>query len=79
MSIYKFLKLGRFTEHTISFAKKMKLLYVIYLILSCDMRKGNFYPNLVKNIVLLKSIHEGINTNSRNSVRLLTTTSYLKK
>ena len=43
------------------------------------MRKGHFYPNLVKNIVLLKSIHEGIITNSGNSVRLLTTTSYLKK
>ena len=57
----------------------MKLVYVIYLILSCDTRKGHFLPKFGKTIVLLKSIHEGIITNSRNSVRLLTTTSYLKK
>ena len=80
MSIYKFLKLGKFTEHTISFAKKMKLLYVICLMLSCDLRKGHFLPKFGKqNTVLLKSVHEGIITNSRNSVRLLTRTSYLKK
>ena len=48
MSSYKFLKLGTFSEHTISFAKKMKLLYVICLILSCDMRKGHFLPKLGK-------------------------------
>ena len=50
MGIYKFLKLGSFTEHTISFAKKMKSLYVIYLILSCDMRKGHFLPKFGKKI-----------------------------
>ena len=66
MSIYKFLKLGRFTEHTISFAKTMKLLYVIYLILSCDMRKGHFLPKFGKKYSFIK-------------IYTLTTTSYLKK
>ena len=54
MGIYKFLKLGRFTEHTISFAKKMKLLYVIYLILNCDMRKGHFLPKFGKKYSFIK-------------------------
>ena len=54
MSIYKFLKLDKFTEHTITFAKKMKLLYVICLILSCDMRIGHFLPKFGKKYSFIK-------------------------
>ena len=54
ISISKFLKLGGFTEHTISFAKKVKLLYVIYLILSYDMRKGHFLPKFGKKYSFIK-------------------------
>ena len=54
MSIYKFLKLGKFTEHTTSFAKQMKLLYGICLILSCDMRKGHLLPKFGKKYSFIK-------------------------